>query len=68
MRGQQHRSDPHRSKRHFSAAPGRGVASDPPMMPWTMLKPTFFMQNTMMAARTIANDGVIYWDMKDGRG
>jgi uncharacterized protein YbjT (DUF2867 family) len=36
-------------------------------LPWTMLKPTFFMQNTMMAARTIANDGVIYWDMKDGR-
>jgi uncharacterized protein YbjT (DUF2867 family) len=36
-------------------------------LPWTMLKPTFFMQNTMMAARTIANDGVSYWDMKDGR-
>ena len=36
-------------------------------LPWTMLRPTFFMQNTMMAARTIANDGVIYWDMKDGR-
>ena len=36
-------------------------------LPWTMLKPTFFMQNTMMAARTIANDGAIYWDMKDGR-
>ena len=36
-------------------------------LPWTMLKPTFFMQNTMMAAPTIANDGVIYWDMKDGR-
>ena len=36
-------------------------------LPWTMLKPTFFMQNTMMAAQTIANDGVIYWDMKDGR-
>jgi uncharacterized protein YbjT (DUF2867 family) len=36
-------------------------------MPWTILKPTFYMQNTMMAARTIASDGVIYWDMKDGR-
>lgn len=36
-------------------------------LPWTMLKPTFFMQNTLMAAPTIANDGVIYWDMKDGR-
>jgi uncharacterized protein YbjT (DUF2867 family) len=36
-------------------------------LPWTMVKPTFFMQNTMMAARTIASDGVTYWDMKDGR-
>jgi uncharacterized protein YbjT (DUF2867 family) len=36
-------------------------------LPWTLLKPTFFMQNTMMAAQTIASDGVIYWDMKDGK-
>ena len=36
-------------------------------MPWTILKPTFFMQNTMMAAQTIASDGIIYWDMKDGK-
>jgi uncharacterized protein YbjT (DUF2867 family) len=36
-------------------------------LPWTLLKPTFFMQNTMMAAQTIASDGVIYWDMNDGR-
>ncbi len=36
-------------------------------LPWTILKPTFFMQNTMMAAQTITSDGVIYWDMKDGR-
>lgn len=35
-------------------------------LPWTLLKPTFFMQNTMMAAQTIASNGVIYWDMKDG--
>ncbi|MEJ2264480.1 MAG: SDR family oxidoreductase, partial [Anaerolineales bacterium] len=34
---------------------------------WTLLKPTFFMQNTMMAAQTIASDGVIYWDMGDGK-
>jgi len=33
---------------------------------WTILKPTFYMQNTMMAAQTISSDGVIYWDMKDG--
>ncbi|MEJ2560390.1 MAG: NmrA family NAD(P)-binding protein, partial [Anaerolineae bacterium] len=36
-------------------------------LPWTLLKPTFFMQNTMMAAQTIASDGVIYWAMKDGK-
>jgi uncharacterized protein YbjT (DUF2867 family) len=36
-------------------------------LPWTMLRPTFFMQNTMMAAQTIASDGMIYWDMKDGK-
>jgi len=34
---------------------------------WTMLKPTFFMQNIMMAAETINNDNVIYWDMLEGR-
>jgi uncharacterized protein YbjT (DUF2867 family) len=36
-------------------------------LPWTMLKPTFYMQNTMMAAQTISTDGTIYWDMKDGK-
>jgi uncharacterized protein YbjT (DUF2867 family) len=36
-------------------------------LPWTLLRPTFFMQNTMMAAQTIASDGMIYWDMKDGK-
>jgi uncharacterized protein YbjT (DUF2867 family) len=36
-------------------------------LPWTLLKPTFYMQNTMMAAQTIASDGAIYWDMKDGK-
>lgn len=36
-------------------------------LPWTILKPTFYMQNTMMAVQTIISDGVIYWDMKDGR-
>jgi uncharacterized protein YbjT (DUF2867 family) len=36
-------------------------------LPWTMLKPTFYMQNTIMAAQTISSDGVIYWDMKDGK-
>ena len=36
-------------------------------LPWTMLRPTFFMQNTMMAAPTISSGGVIYWDMKEGK-
>lgn len=36
-------------------------------LPWTILKPTFFMQNTMLARQTIASDGVIYWDMGDGK-
>ena len=36
-------------------------------LPWTILKPTFYMQNTMMAAQTISSDGMIYWDMKDGK-
>lgn len=36
-------------------------------LPWTMLKPTFFMQNTLMAAETISTQGNIYWDMKDGK-
>lgn len=36
-------------------------------LPWTLLKPTFFMQNTMLAAQTIASDGVIYWDTGDGK-
>jgi uncharacterized protein YbjT (DUF2867 family) len=36
-------------------------------LPWTMLRPTFFMQNTILAAQTIASDGAIYWDMGDGR-
>lgn len=36
-------------------------------LPWTLLKPTFFMQNLVMAAKTVDDDGVIYWDVGDGR-
>lgn len=35
--------------------------------PWTMLRPTFYMQNTMMAAPTVISDGAIYWDWADGK-
>jgi uncharacterized protein YbjT (DUF2867 family) len=34
---------------------------------WIIIKPTFFMQNLMMAAQTIKNDGNIYWDWADGK-
>ena len=36
-------------------------------LPWSVLKPTFYMQNLIMAARTIASDGVIYWDTGEGK-
>ena len=36
-------------------------------LPYTIIKPTFFMQNTMMAAQTVASDGVIYMPFKDGK-
>ncbi len=35
-------------------------------VPYTILKPHFFMQNTMMAAQTVASDGVVYMPFKDG--
>ena len=34
---------------------------------WTIVQPTFFMQNIMMAAQTIASDGNMYWPIKDGK-
>ena len=36
-------------------------------LPYTVLKPHFYMQNTMMAAQTVALEGIIYWAMKDGK-
>lgn len=36
-------------------------------IPWTSIKPTFFMQNLMMASQSIQTDGNIYWDWADGR-
>ena len=36
-------------------------------LPYTPLQPTFFMQNTMMAAQTVASDGMIYMPFKDGK-
>jgi hypothetical protein len=36
-------------------------------LPWTLLKPTFYMQNLMLAAQSISADGVFYWDMGEGK-
>jgi uncharacterized protein YbjT (DUF2867 family) len=34
---------------------------------WTMLQPTFFMQNTMMTAPTVKEQGAIYYDWGNGK-
>ena len=34
---------------------------------WTSIKPTFFMQNLMMAIPSIQGEGNIYWDWDDGK-
>lgn len=36
-------------------------------LPWTILRPTFYLQNTMMAIPTILSDGAIYLPMQHGR-
>jgi uncharacterized protein YbjT (DUF2867 family) len=36
-------------------------------VPHTILRPTFFMQNIMGAAQTLASDGAMYWPFGDGR-
>jgi uncharacterized protein YbjT (DUF2867 family) len=36
-------------------------------LPYTVLRPQSFMQNTLMAASTVATQGKIYQPMKDGR-
>ncbi len=34
-------------------------------LPYTSLRPTFYMQNTMLAAQSIASDGMIYMPFED---
>ena len=34
---------------------------------YTILRPHFFMQNTLMAAGSVASDGAVYMAMKDGK-
>ena len=36
-------------------------------LPYNLIRPHFFMQNTMMAAQTVASDGVVYMPFKDGK-
>ena len=36
-------------------------------LPYTILRPHNFMQNTLMAAETVASDGLVYMAMKDGK-
>ncbi len=36
-------------------------------LPWTILQPTFFMQNVIVAAPTVKEQGTIYWDWADGK-
>ncbi len=36
-------------------------------LPFTILRPTFYLQNTMMAIPTVQSQGAIYFPMKNGR-
>jgi uncharacterized protein YbjT (DUF2867 family) len=36
-------------------------------LPWTIIRPTFYLQNTMMAIPTVSSQGAIYLPMKQGR-
>ena len=36
-------------------------------IPWTSIKPTFFMQNLMMVSQSIQNGGNLYWDWAVGK-
>lgn len=50
--------------RQRTAAEGALINSG---LPYTIIRPTFFMQNTMMAGQTVAADGMVYLPMSDGR-
>jgi len=36
-------------------------------LPWTILKPTFFMQNLLMTAQTVKEQGTVYYDWGAGK-
>ena len=50
---------------------GQHAETDPMLkasgLPYNIIRPHFFMQNTMMAAQTVASEGVVYMAFKDGK-
>ena len=50
---------------------GQHAETDPMLkasgLPYNIIRPHFFMQNTMMAAQSVAADGVVYMALKDGK-
>ena len=50
---------------------GQHAETDPMLrasgLPYNIIRAHFFMQNTMMAAQTVASDGVVYMPFKDGK-
>jgi uncharacterized protein YbjT (DUF2867 family) len=57
-------SDQSRIIRHIKEVESELRASG---LPWTILRPTFYLQNTMMAIPTVQSQGAIYFPMKQGR-
>jgi uncharacterized protein YbjT (DUF2867 family) len=57
-------SDRSRIIRHINEIESELRASG---LPWTILRPTFYLQNMMMAIPTVQSHGAIYLPMKDGR-
>lgn len=57
-------SDRSRIIRHINEVESELRASG---LPWTILRPTFYLQNTMMAIPTVQSQGAIYFPMKQGR-
>ena len=57
-------SDRSRIIRHITEVESELRASG---LPWTIIRPTFYLQNTMMAIPTVASQGAIYLPMKQGR-
>jgi uncharacterized protein YbjT (DUF2867 family) len=57
-------SDRSRIIKHIDEVEGVLRASG---LPWTILRPTFYLQNTMMAIPTVQSHGAMYLPMKQGR-